>query len=109
MNSFPLEIDIKNKKIDYENYDLNFGEINYNLIINRFRRDIHELLVSRRDENEYFALDDFATRNSSSKYLADMTLTIVKELEEFGWKTKLSFGNTGLFIYSTENPPSSCW
>jgi len=32
-----------------------------------------------------------------------------EELEELGWKCKKSFGQTALFIYSTENPPPSCW
>ena len=38
-----------------------------------------------------------------------MSEIIIKELEELGWKCKLSYGQTALFIYSTENPPPSCW
>ena len=38
-----------------------------------------------------------------------MINTTVKELKELGWNCKLSFGGTGLFIYSTENQPRGCW
>jgi len=36
--------------------------------------------------------------------------SIVADLvDNLGWKCKLSFSDTGLFVYSTENPPPSCW
>jgi hypothetical protein len=38
-----------------------------------------------------------------------LSKTIITELVNIGWNCKLSFGNTGLFIYSTDKPPPSCW
>ena len=34
---------------------------------------------------------------------------VIPELEKNGWKCKTSFGGTGLFIYSSENPPPNCF
>jgi hypothetical protein len=31
------------------------------------------------------------------------------ELTQLGWKCKLSYGDTALFIYTSENPPAGCW
>ena len=41
--------------------------------------------------------------------MENMTSKIIEELQELGWKCKTSFGGTGLFIYSTENPPPNCY
>ena len=115
MNCLPESINIKNRELvhnteDEENiYSSNFEELNYIRLISLIRADLYELIVSRNDENEYFALDDFANRNSCSSLLSRITSQIVSELNEKGWNTKLSFGDTGLFIYSTEDKPSSCW
>ena len=109
MNSFPVEIDIKNKKLNDEFYYKNFHDINYSRILCILRKEIYNLIVSRKDENEYFALDDFSSQFSCGKYLSKLTETIIDELSDIGWKTKLSFGNTGLFIYSTNEQPTSCW
>ena len=112
MNCIP---DIKNKKLIYntddeENlYSSNFENLNYERLLNIIRTDLYELIVRRNDENEYFALDDFASRNSCSLLLPRITAQIITELQEKGWNTKLSFGDTGLFIYSTEDKPRSCW
>lgn len=98
MNSFPSEINKDNKQ--------NFNNLFNNMIMSVIREDIYNLLISRKDENEYVDLDKYY-----SKYGKNSTNInkIIDELSELGWKTKLSFGDTGLFIFSTENPPSSCW
>lgn len=88
----------------------NFEQINYDRINNILRTDIYDLMISRKSENDYFDLDTFNIKNNvSMKTLQQMIKEIMNELGTLGWKTKLSFGDTGLFIYSSEEPPKSCW
>jgi hypothetical protein len=87
-----------------------FEQMNYDRIKNILTTDIYNLIISRKTENEYFDLDTFNMKtNVSMKVLYQMIKEIMIELEKSGWKTKLSFGDTGLFIYSTEEHPKSCW
>jgi hypothetical protein len=101
MKEFPICLNVKNKK--------NFADIHYNRTLCYFRRDMYEHIL-REDENNYFDLENF-----NNKHLNDMNImrrmvcVIIKELELLGWKCKLSFGDTGLFIYSSKKPPSNCW
>jgi hypothetical protein len=112
MNTFPKEINIKDNKDIYNDIEFSkkFEKMNYDRIIKELRNDIHILIISRIDENNYFDIDTFGrSHNYKNKNLEKMISDIRNELENLGWKTKLSFGNTGLFIYSTEKEPSSCW
>lgn len=87
-----------------------FEQMNYDRIKNILITYIYDLIISRKTENEYFDLDTFNIKNNvSMKVLHQMVKEIMIELEKSGWKTKLSFGDTGLFIYSTEDQPKSCW
>jgi hypothetical protein len=103
MNCFPNTIHSDNQS--------SFEEINYERVLSLFRQEVYELLLKRKDDNEYIDLDSFAARycNRKVKTVMKMTDQICSELKNLGWNTKLSFGDTGLFIYSTENPPISCW
>jgi hypothetical protein len=62
-------------------------------------------------ENNYFALDSFwnnwpgIEETNREKILE----TVIGDLQNLGWYTKTSFGGTALFIYSTQEPPKSCW
>lgn len=98
MNSFPSEINKDNKE--------NFNNLFNNMVLCMIREDIYRLLISRKDENEYIDLDKYYSKYGKNINIID---TIITELNQLGWKTKLSFGDTGLFVYSTENPPTSCW
>ena len=75
------------------------------------RQDIYETLIKRKTENDYIDLDLVLRQycDNNTCMLKKIIDTITEELHTLGWKTKLSFGDTGLFIYSTENPPTSCW
>lgn len=101
MKEFPECLNVKNKE--------SFRDITYNRILCYLRKQLYEHIIGN-DENNYFDFDKFRksysiTQDDNNK----MVNTVVKELTELGWKCKLSFGGTGLFIYSTENPPSNCW
>jgi hypothetical protein len=111
MKKFPSHINIKNKTLVMQPYKNNFEEINYQRILELLRKEIYEHLISRKDENDYFDIEIFCKRyNYTEKENFSKILKIVlTEITELGWKTQLSFGDTGLFIYSTKEKPSSCW
>lgn len=103
MNSFPSYINVNNKS--------SFKDINYDRVTSLFRQEIYETLLTRKDENEYIDLDTFCRKHCNKKNEMMMKILdkVSSELIILGWKTKLSFGDTGLFIYSTDEPPTSCW
>ena len=114
MLKFPEHIDIHNKTLVSDDflYETNFSKYNYQRLEEIFRKDVYEMIISRKDENDYFDLDSFVRNyncNSNDKNIKLILSKIISELNRLGWKTALSFGDTGLFIYSTEKKPSSCW
>lgn len=99
MDKFPDYLNILKKD--------NFKIIKYKRLENIFREDVLIHLINRKDENDYIDLDKYSHFDKNE--LAIIFYKVRNEIQELGWKTKLSFGDTGLFIYSTEKPPSSCW
>lgn len=101
MKEFPNILNVKNKN--------SFPSIHFNRVLCYLRRNIYEHII-KEDENNYFDLSlffkQYGTNQNDSETMRDI---IMKELSSLGWKTKLSFGDTGLFIYSTEEVPKSCW
>lgn len=105
MKEFPSNLNVKNKD--------NFPVILYNRVSFYLRKEVYEHLIKIKcpeNENSYFDIEKF-----NKKFLNDMDITqkivstITSELINLGWKCKLSFGGTALFIFSTEKPPPSCW
>lgn len=72
------------------------------------RRDIYEHILTHK-EDEYFCIDEFNKRVNNMSLTNSLVDEIIVELSELGWKCKKSYGDTGLFIYSSEKPPSNCW
>jgi hypothetical protein len=101
MIEFPQRLNVQNKD--------NFKEYNYSRVLCYLRRDIFEHMI-REDENIYFDLDIFSKKylNKNTDDLKTMTTLVMGELKKLGWSCKTSFGDTGLFIYSTDAPPPSC-
>jgi hypothetical protein len=86
-----------------------FPKYRYERNLAYLRKEITELVL-RCDENTYFALDVFARANSVKKDdMEKMTKVVMTELTGMGWNTKTSFAGTGLFVYSTDTPPPSCY
>jgi len=106
MNSFPQFLSVTNKN--------NFASINNERILNLFREHVFLHMLqnfhSEKDENNYVDLDTFCNKhlNRDMKIMKEIVAIVRKELENLGWKTALSFNDTGLFIYSNNKPPS-CW
>ena len=101
MLNFPNEISPVN--------NVNFKNLNKDRLLSSLRKDIYNLIISRKDENEYYELDIFEMTYSCKEYMNELIRQIIIDLNELGWKTQVSFGDTGLFIYSTDEPPRSCW
>lgn len=103
MKEFPKKLAPVNKG-EFHNYM-------YDRTLCYLRRDVYEFVI-RGNEDDFFDLEVFFT-NHCLKNQIDITTCmvtqIINELKLNGWKCKLSYGDTGLFIYSTENPPASCW
>jgi hypothetical protein len=101
--TLPIELDINNKT--------QFPLIFFNNKLRDFRKDIYEYMLNRENENEYYDLDLWCRKNikHNTDIMHDYVNIIKNELINLGWNCKTSFGNTGLFIYSTDKPPSSCY
>jgi hypothetical protein len=100
MRKFIGNLHVKNKE--------KFKDIYYNRMKSYLRRDIYEHVLSHT-ENDYFSLDEFNKRINDLELVKKMSSELIPELERLGWKCKTSFGGTGLFIFSSDEPPSSCW
>lgn len=102
MKNFPERLHVKNKD--------KFSSYNYTRNLCYLRKEIYELII-KGNENDYYVLDNFARKyvNNDMSMTLKMCEEIMLELKELGWKTKLSYGGTALFIYSTEEPPVSCY
>lgn len=100
MKNFPSKLNVNNKE--------NFEKINYERNKCYLRRDIYEHVISH-EEKDYYSLDDFNQKIKNMSLVQKMVEELIPELEELGWKCKLSYGGTGLFVYSGVLPPSNCW
>ena len=101
MDEFPEYLNVRAKSHFSTRVRLN--------LIKLLRQDLHDLVV-KGNENDYFAIDNFCDRHDTTLEIVYSLLKVLKvELEKLGWKTKTSFGGTGLFIYSTADPPPNCY
>lgn len=103
MNKLDKSLNVKNKDL--------FNSYNDIRIKDKINQEIFDLLISRDSENEYYDLDKFASINldRNIKKMHEIMELVIIELQELGWNCKYSFNETGLFIYSTETVPPSCW
>lgn len=101
MNNFPNYLS-PNQKSDFI-FHL------HSYYLQKLRENIY-LILLKGNENEFFDLDTFNRSNVNDMSLTkSLTDQIVIELESLGWKTKYSYGDTALFIYSTEEAPIGAW
>lgn len=84
-----------------------FKQYRYSRNLAYMRKEIFELVL-QGDENNYFDLDNFSHKYLITSERQQMLDVIMDELKLSGWNVKTSFAGTGLFIYSTDTPPSSC-
>lgn len=97
------------KLIKPENKD-NFINIYTTRMKKKLRTELFEhILIS--EEKDYFSLDSFfeSTKKLDKEVSEKILDEVLSELSMLGWKIKKSYGGTGIFIYSSENPPPNCW
>lgn len=101
MKEFPRRLRVANKD--------QFPSYHYERVLCYLRKEIFEHMI-KEYENTYFELDKFSKTylKGDTDLINKMKDTVVAELQELGWNCKTSFGGTGLFVYSTDDPPPSC-
>jgi hypothetical protein len=99
MEKFSEDININNKH--------NFKSLWEKKVEKKLRENIYDFILSRKNEDEYFDLDKYSFYGR--QLVINSVIKILPDLQNLNWKTKLSFGETGLFIYSSEDPPKTCW
>ncbi len=114
MQAFPSVLNINNK--------LDLCSYRDRWLLQNLRKEIfqHMLQYDYREEekgevykteNNYFDLEQFYNNYSvkDDDLKSNLEKSVKEELGELGWSCKLSFGDTALFIYSSEKSPTSCW
>ena len=99
MDIFTEELNTNNKN--------NFRQLWEKKVEKNLREYIYDFILSRKSEDEYFDLDKYSFYGRI--LVLNVIQKIMTELEILNWKVKLSFGDTVLFIYSSEEPPKTCW
>jgi hypothetical protein len=100
MKKFPSTLGPNNKESFKQRY--------HDRLTCYLRKEIYEHILSH-EEREYFSLDNFIGQIGDREIVKKIIQEIMVELRSIGWNCKTSYGGTGLFIYSTENPPSNCF
>ena len=101
MDKLPLEI--------HSSYIENFPNVKRNYVTASLRETVYKHLLLRANDNDYVDLDKFVQElDVGPSYITEIVADIRKELRKLGWKTALSYNDTGLFIFSGDKPPS-CW
>lgn len=101
MESFPTTLHVSNKET--------FKTLLFNENLKRLRGEVMYHILHQK-ENDFFDLDVF-NRLHVNDNIISMKLTdiIINELKTLGWNTYLGFGDTGLYIYSTDERPDSVY
>lgn len=100
MKEFPDILNVSNKS--------NFEVICYDRNLCYLRRELYEHII-RYDEDNYFDIEKFCSNFHIKKLeIESMIQKAITELTSIGWKCKLSYGGTALFIYS-DKIPKNCW
>jgi hypothetical protein len=101
MEHFPSDFSPENKD--------KFYDIRNREILKLLRKNIFHLVL-KGNEKEFFDLEIFNRQHVHSTEITNLLANqVIEELHTLGWKTILSYGGTGLFIYSTEEPPGNAW
>lgn len=97
MDAFPSTLTPQGAKV--------FPVILEKYILRSIREEVY-VHVLENNRSSYYDLSahKFCTHPSFKKLVRQ----VMTELEVFGWKTTLSYGETALFVY-TGDMPENCW
>jgi hypothetical protein len=111
MKHFPKEFAPKNRNTFPEHYT--------NRCLAYLRKTIFDLVLNRsyttdqsaeqlaEAEDVFVDLDLFKSEMICNTDIVQQIVSVIREeLKSLGWKTQMSYGGTGLFIFSEETPPS---
>lgn len=96
MNSFPQNLNPSNKEY--------FKNFKFQSLLTDLRYELTKFILLDR-EDDYFILDQFYRKeniNDDKELISAINNQIIKELNDLGWKTKLVFGGSSIYIYSKE-------
>jgi hypothetical protein len=104
MKDFPDLISVENRS--------EFADIYYERIKCYLRRDLYEHILKihkteydPKKNQDYFSVDSFDKRWMNDRVQTKrMIEELISELQSKGWTCKLSFGDSGLFIYTGSKP-----
>lgn len=101
MDSFPTNLTPENKDTFSELYDTYWKRC--------IREEIYKKIITG-DEADFFDHDCFARKNYLNlDQIRKLMYQVIDELKELGWKIKTSYGDTAVFIYSTDTLPRGAW
>ena len=101
MDSFSKDLHVSKKET--------FATLLFNENLRRLRGEVMYHML-HRNESDFFDIDIF-----NREYVKDIDILmklidiIEDELHELGWSTYLGFGDTGLYIYSSEEKPDGVY
>ena len=101
MDKFPETIKAENKS--------SFSQAKKDYYTSLLRKEIY-LHILNGNENDFFDINQFNKKYLNDEFMCEAIFSVViPELQDMGWKYKVSFGGTGLFLYTTENAPAGAW
>lgn len=97
MNTFPLEIHVRNRK--------KFSKILKEHIIKYLRQQLYDHIL-KGNQQEQFSLLEFNDKYLGDKnILVEIVTLLLEELHELGWKTKILGCYDWLLIYDDDGGP----
>lgn len=97
MDAFPTELAPSNTEL---------AAMMHKHVMRRLREKVF-CCVASGDPESFFDLAAFEF--ASYARLKDLVADVCAELHTLGWETKLTYGDTALFVYSKANPPKFIW
>ena len=77
----------------------------------KFESTVFEFILGRQSENDFFDIDLWRKTYlyNNKEMMTNILDEMYKKLDSTGWKHKTVYKGGGLFIYSTETQPPSCF
>lgn len=100
MDSFPDNIHVDNKDC--------FDDYRFEHHLSELRKVVYDYILARNEE-EYVDLNKFSKNVSGNCDTKNLASCVIEELQDLGWNCKLDFGDTVLYVYSTDKHPSDMY
>ena len=85
-----------------------FTKLKDAFVLEKFEKDVYEFIINE-DEQNFIDLSPYFEKYGELYFKETCLDKTVQKLKNFGWNVAFSFGDTGLFIYSTPVKPLTCW